>query len=71
LLLVSIFRRVVVGKLKWFADPNGIFQKLIGAIFIVVGLAVIFGINKQIQIYVLENGWYDPISRIEESFVGR
>lgn len=69
LFLISVFGRVIVSKLKWMSNPNGIFQKIIGSLFIVVGIAVIFGLDKQVQTYVLENGWYDPIVRIEESFM--
>jgi cytochrome c biogenesis protein CcdA len=68
LLLISIFGRVLVNKMKWMSNPNGLFQKVIGVLFIAVGLIIIFGIDKQIQTFVLENGWYDPVMRIEESF---
>ena len=68
LLLVSIFGRVIIGKLKWFAAPNSIFQKVIGILFIIVGVAIVFGVDKNIQTFVLDNGWYDPVIRIEESF---
>jgi len=68
LLLISIFGRVLVNKLKWASNPRGIFNKVIGIIFIVVGLVVIFGIDKQIQTYVLEQGLYDPIMQIEQTF---
>lgn len=68
LLLISIFGRVLVNKMKWMSNPRGIFQKVIGVVFVVVGLVVIFGIDKQIQSYVLEKGLYDPIIKIEESF---
>ncbi len=68
LLLISIFGRLLVNKMKWMSNPKGIFQRVIGILFIIVGLFVIFGIDKDIQSYVLENGWYDPIMRIEDSF---
>lgn len=67
LLLISIFGRVLVNKMKWMSNPHGAFQKIIGSLFIIVGIFVIFGLDKQVQSYVLENGWYDPIMRIEES----
>lgn len=67
LLLISIFGRVLVNKLKWMSNPRGIFQKIVGISFVIVGLFVIFGIDKRVQTFVLENGWYDPIVRIEES----
>lgn len=68
LLLISIFGRLLVSKMKWMSNPRGLFQKIIGILFIVVGLCVVLGIDKKVQSYVLENGWYDPIMRIEQSF---
>lgn len=68
LLLVSVFGSVLVQKLKWMSNPHGAFQKTIGAIFIVVGIGIILGFDKSIQTYVLDNGWYDPIMKLEESF---
>lgn len=68
LLLIGLFGRVFVNKVKWLSNPNGLFKKIVGVIFIVVGLAVLLGIDKKVQTYVLENGWYDPIMKIEESF---
>jgi cytochrome c biogenesis protein CcdA len=68
LFLISIFGRVLVNKMKWMSNPHGIFQKIIGCLFIIVAIAVVSGLDKQVQTYVLENGLYDPILRIEESF---
>ncbi|QQG51068.1 MAG: cytochrome C biogenesis protein [Candidatus Saccharibacteria bacterium] len=67
LLLLAIFGRALVVRFKWLSAPGGIFQRSIGVLFIVVGLAVIFGIDKQIQAFVLESGWYDPVVKIEEA----
>ncbi len=67
LLLVSIFGRLFVNRMKWMSNPNGVFQKIMGVIFILVGIFVIFGLDKKVQTYVLEEGWYDPIMQIEES----
>ena len=68
LLLISLFGRALVDKMKWMSNPNGMFKKIIGMLFIIVGLVVMVGLDKQIQTYVLEKGWYDPIIKIEESF---
>ncbi|MEO5948892.1 MAG: cytochrome c biogenesis protein CcdA [Candidatus Saccharimonas sp.] len=67
LLLISIFGRLFVNNMKWASNPKGIFHRFIGALFVIVGLAVVFGIDKGIQAYVLERGWYDPVIRIENS----
>jgi len=67
LLLISIFGRLLVNKMKWMSNPHGMFKKVIGGIFIIVGVFVVTGLDKKVQEYVLQNGWYDPIMRIEES----
>lgn len=67
LLLIGIFGRLFVSKIKWLSDPRGLFQKIIGVVFVVVGTAVMLGLDKQIQVYVLEHGWYDPVMHIEQS----
>jgi cytochrome c-type biogenesis protein len=67
LLLVSIFGRILVDKMRWMSNPNGLFQKIIGVLFILVGIFIIFGLDKKLQTFVLDSGWYDPIMRIEKS----
>lgn len=65
LLLVAYAGQAFVARLRWLANPNGWFKRSIGVLFVVVGVAVLFGIDKDIQTFVLEQGWYDPISNIE------
>ncbi|MEX1219233.1 MAG: cytochrome c biogenesis protein CcdA [Solirubrobacterales bacterium] len=67
LLAISLFGRVVVDRLNWLSDPHGTFRKVIGGVFIVVGLGVIFGLDKELQAWILENGWYNPIKEVENS----
>lgn len=67
LLLIAIFGRIIVSKLKWASNPRGLFQKIIGVIFIIVGLTVMLGLDKMVQTFVLENGLYDPIMNIERN----
>jgi cytochrome c-type biogenesis protein len=70
LLLVAFLGQVFVRRLGWLASPTGWFRRAIGILLIVVGLAVIFGIDKQVQTFVLEQGWYDPIEQFERSISG-
>jgi len=66
LLLIAIAGQAVVQKLGWLSNPSGWFRRVIGVLFIIVGLAVIMGADKKFQAYVLDNGWYDPIIRLEQ-----
>ena len=66
LLLIALLGRRLVRRLGWLADPRGWFRRTIGAIFVLVGIAVITGFDKQLQTWILDAGLYDPISRLEE-----
>jgi cytochrome c biogenesis protein CcdA len=68
LLLITFLGQAAVAKLKFLSNPTGWFRRLIGILFLVVGLAVIFGLDKRFQAYVLEQGWYDPVKNLEERF---
>ena len=65
LLIIAIGGRGVVQRLGWAVNPHGTFRKGLGALFIIVGLAVIFGADKDLQTYILDKGWYAPISSLE------
>jgi cytochrome c biogenesis protein CcdA len=66
LLLVAVAGQAAVRKLGWLSNPNGWFRRVMGLLFILVGLAVLLGLDKQFQAYVLDNGWYDPIMKLEQ-----
>lgn len=65
LLLIAVAGQAVTQKLGWLSNPQGWFAKTIGVLFILVGLAVLFGLDKQAQTFVLEQGWYAPIIELE------
>jgi cytochrome c biogenesis protein CcdA len=66
LLLIALLGRGLIRRLGWLADPNGWFRRTVGTLFILVGIAVITGFDKQVQTWILDAGWYDPIERLEE-----
>ncbi|WP_374976783.1 cytochrome c biogenesis CcdA family protein [Microbacterium trichothecenolyticum] len=66
LLLIALLGRNLVRRLGWLADPNGWFRRIVGVLFILVGVAVITGFDKLAQTWILDAGWYDPIERLEE-----
>lgn len=67
LLVIAYAGQSAASKLGWLANPSGWFRRIIGILFIIVGLAVIYGLDKDFQAFVLDRGWYDPISNIEDS----
>ena len=55
LLLISLLGQKVISRARWLANPDGKFKKVLGIIFIVVGIAVILGLDKELQYWVIEN----------------
>lgn len=66
LLLIALVGRRLVQRLGWAANPHGWFRRTVGVLFVLVGLAVITGFDKQLQTWILDAGLYDPIARLEE-----
>ena len=70
LLLVAFLGQAFARKLGWLSSPSGWFRRVVGILLVIVGLAVILGLDKQFQAFVLEQGWYDPIQQFEEGITG-
>jgi cytochrome c biogenesis protein CcdA/thiol-disulfide isomerase/thioredoxin len=69
LLLVSILGQKLVDKLGSAADPNGRFKKIIGALFLVVGIFILTGLDKKVQTELVSRGFVG-VAGIEEKFLG-
>ncbi len=69
LLAIAYLGQAVLGKLRVLNNTKGWLARTIGILFIVVGLAIITGLDKTFQTFVLEQGWYDPITRIENDLM--
>ena len=67
LLLISVFGRAVVDRMNWLSDPRGRFRKVVGVLFVIVGVAIVLGFDRDVQTWVIENGWYDPVKDLEDS----
>ena len=65
LLLIALLGQRLADHLGFAADPRGIFKRVLGVLFLVVGIAVITGVDKDIQIWVLDTGFLD-VTRIEQ-----
>lgn len=67
LLLIALAGRTITSRMGWLSNPSGNFKKVIGVLFLIVGIAVLTGYDRKLQTYVLEQGWYDPIMKIEQT----
>lgn len=66
LLLVTLFGRRVLSKFRFFANPAGIFRKVLGFLIVIVGIFITFGTIKQLQTWAVENGNFTFFGVIEE-----
>jgi cytochrome c-type biogenesis protein len=66
LLLIALLGGRLVRRLGWLANPDGWFRRTVGVVFVAMGLAVVTGLDKQLQTWILDAGLYDPIARFEE-----
>lgn len=70
LLAIALLGQRAIGTARWAADPNGWFRRGLGWIFIIVGIVIIAGWDKNLQIWILE---YSPIRpwELDSGFIPR
>ncbi len=68
LLVVSIVGQKIMSKLGVAADPSGWFKRTLGVIFIIVGVAIIGGLDKKTQLFLLDAGFFD-VTKIEQKLL--
>ena len=57
LFAIAIFGQKLIKNLKWASNPNWLFKKILGIIFVLVGLAIITWFDKKIESAVLDAGF--------------
>lgn len=65
LLIVSIIGQKLMNTIGVAADPRSWFKKILGIVFLVVGLAILSGFDKKTQVFLLDNGFFD-VTKIEQ-----
>jgi len=69
LLLIALLGQRLIARLGWAVNPNGWFRKVLGVIFILVGLFVLAGLDRIVQTYLVDQGFYDAISEFERNLL--
>ncbi len=65
LLLVGYIGQKLANGLGFAADPRGLFKRALGFLFIAVAFFIISGQDKQLQIKILDAGFFD-VTKIEQ-----
>ena len=71
LLIISFGGQRIVKKFKWATNPNSLFKKIIGLIFIAVGIILIFRVEKVIQDTLLGIPIFESFYSIEADIVNK
>ncbi len=57
LLVIAFFGQRFVAKAKWAADPHGLFRRILGIILIIIGIAIVTGVDKKIEAWLVSEGF--------------
>ncbi len=69
LLVVALLGQRAVRRLRWAANPQGAFRRIIGVLFLLVGLAIITGIDRDIQTWLVQQGPLAKVWTFDQTFI--
>jgi cytochrome c biogenesis protein CcdA len=56
MLILAVFGQSLLLRTKWAADPHSNFRKILGAVFVAIGVSVILGLDRELETWLIENG---------------
>jgi cytochrome c-type biogenesis protein len=59
--------RRAVTALGWGINPHGWFRRILGVLFILLGIAIATGLDKELLTFVVQNGWFDWQLQFEDA----
>jgi cytochrome c biogenesis protein CcdA len=65
MLAIALLGRRLTKKLTKFADPKSWFKKILGILFLIVGISIITGFDKKVETAILDSGYFD-ITKTEQ-----
>ena len=68
LLLVALLGQRFADKLGWAANPRGYFKRILGVLFLLIGVAIMTGYDKKLQTAILDGGYFD-VTKIEQKLL--
>lgn len=68
LLLIAFLGQKIVRRLQWAANPEGWFKRILGILFIVVGLFILTETDKKVQTYILDKGYWET-TQVEQKLL--
>lgn len=69
LALIAILGQRLTSKLQFAADSRSWLKRGIGALFLIVGLFIVTGLDKKVETWVLDRGFIDGVLDIEQQLL--
>jgi cytochrome c biogenesis protein CcdA len=69
LLVIALLGQRAIRRLRWAADPHGWLRRVVGALFILVGLAVLTGADRDLQAWLVQHGPLAEVWTFDQSFI--
>ncbi len=69
LLLIALLGQKAVRALHWTADPKGWLRRTVGVLFILVGVLVVTGADRDIQTWLVENNPLEQVTIFDSAFI--
>ena len=63
--LIALLGQRFTSKLSWATDPNGWFKRAIGLLFVVIGVAILFNLDKSFEAWLLGFDFYTNLVEFE------
>lgn len=68
LFIIAFLGQKIMNKLNIAADPKGWLKRTIAILFLIVGMAIISGVDKKLQTQILDSGFFD-ITKVEQKLL--
>ena len=69
LLLITLLGQKFLGRLISLSDGEGWFKKGLGVLFILLGIAICLGYDKDFETYLLDNNYLSGVIQFENSLI--
>lgn len=67
LVLIALFGHKFINKLTFVNNPKGWFKRILGLMFILVGILIFMNWDKSVEAFLVERGLYDWLINIEDN----
>jgi len=68
MLLIAFLGKRVMKVMNIVANPKGWFKRGLGILFLIVGIAIMFGFDKQFETFILDQGYFG-VTELEERLI--